>query len=862
MKNNYVIIAISIICSMTIGILYIDISRFISVIIFMIITVLLLIFMMITTNQQFKYFNYSISIGVLFSGVAYLLRGFHYFGIIHLNGSEIGIDSMMFSYVRIIAVIALLCALPQVGKKKISLYILILQIFLMSSALLIMLSNYVPEFYVSNEYTEYKFYHEYLVLVSLFVCLPFILFKKELLNSKIYFNIVTVVLLLIITEVISLLNLGYYNILFVLREQFFLFALFFIANAVINEIIIKKDRNYVENLENELQALYTQITKTQNNETVFRSLYDDAPLGYQSLDINGRFIHVNNAYAKMLGYTKEEMIGKKFTDFMNERSMEEMPNRFQSFLRRGEVDVIFSMKHRNGREVPVRFLGKIAYKEDGDFKQTHCILLDISNEVEYQKGIVEGKHKLNEIVENLTTGVLYVNTLGDCIYVNERFMQLVGYSKDELVGKLICEIFEAGHGGEPDFSKSTLYKTVIEKGFKLKQKEKLLYRKSDTPIEVLLSAEPIKDNGVIQGAIVTVVMKNSSSAVTESLIRMSYHDSLTGVFNRRYYEDELKNIDIEENLPISLISADINGLKLINDAFGHQAGDELILNTVKIFTKHSRNKDVIARIGGDEFVIIMTKTSNQEANDRVEKMILNSREYHIKSIELSISFGVATKLKPTEDIREIFTKAEDEMYRVKLMEVPPMRSQAIESILNSLFDVDKRLVEHTFRVSRIAVLIARKLGYKEELVKQLKTLATYHDIGQITLPKELILKGTQYTEDEIEVIRKHSETGFRILNSSNVLRALSYYVLSHHERWDGTGVPQGLKGTDIPIQSRILYMCEILDEYLSDGRMYGKLEKNELVKTLQNDANKKFDEEIVRVVVDNIDKIFEIVESQ
>lgn len=375
---------------------------------------------------------------------------------------------------------------------------------------------------------------------------------------------------------------------------------------------------------------------------------------------------------------------------------------------------------------------------------------------------------------------------------------------------------------------------------------KFIHSKADITLDSL--GKPIKVLGVIRD--ITELKEKE-----EELMHLSYHDSLTGLYNRRYYEEQLIKLDVPQNLPLTVVMSDINGLKLINDAFGHTAGDKLLSSAAKLISDCSRESDLVARIGGDEFVILLPNTSGAEAEALIDKINQKAKEIKIESIALSISFGFKTKKDINEDIYETYRTAEDLMYRVKLIEIPSMRGGAISTILNTLNEKDKSSEIHSRTVSSISERLATAFGMDRQEVNEVKTAGLLHDIGKIIIPISIITKKGKLTVEEYELIKGHPEIGFRILNSTHDMRNISKIVLNHHERWDGFGYPRGISSDDIPIQSRIIAIADAFDAMTSE-RTYRKVLSNaEALEEIITNAGTQFDPVLAQVFSENFKSI-------
>lgn len=330
---------------------------------------------------------------------------------------------------------------------------------------------------------------------------------------------------------------------------------------------------------------------------------------------------------------------------------------------------------------------------------------------------------------------------------------------------------------------------------------------------------------------------------------LSYHDQLTGLYNRRYFEVEIKRLDVKRNLPMSIIMADVNGLKLINDSFGHESGDALLKSFSDVLALSCRADDIVCRIGGDEFVILLPSTDLDEAEKLVLRIRESCSERNICGIDLSASFGIDVKTSEIEDVNEVFNKAEDMMYKDKLFEGPSMRGRTIRTLTASFFEVHHSEELHSDNVTRLVVHLAQHLGLSPKATEDAKNAALLHDIGKIAIQGYLLDKVGPLTSDEMDEVRRHPEIGYRILSSVNDTAEIALYILSHHERWDGKGYPQGLMEEAIPLYARMIAIADAYDALTSARTYKHAVSESDALQELLGHAGTQFDPHLVQQFV-------------
>lgn len=331
---------------------------------------------------------------------------------------------------------------------------------------------------------------------------------------------------------------------------------------------------------------------------------------------------------------------------------------------------------------------------------------------------------------------------------------------------------------------------------------------------------------------------------------LSYHDALTGIYNRRRYEEEIKRLNTCDNLPISIILGDINGLKLINDTFGHDQGDELLKKAADVIKSACQAHDIVARWGGDEFIILLTNTKRVDAEETVKRIKANYSMEKVSAIDVSISFGWDTKENVHDDIEKVLKNAEDYMYRNKTLETESVRSKMITTIIKTLHEKNPREEKHSKRVSELCQEIGRAIGLSEIEIGKLKVGGLLHDIGKIAIEEGILNKPGRLDEHEWEQIKRHPAIGYRILSTAYEMLELSECILFHHEKWDGTGYPIGLKGEAIPRISRIIAIADCYDAMTSERSYRKALSEEAALEEIHKNAGLQFDPELVSAFIE------------
>ena len=345
----------------------------------------------------------------------------------------------------------------------------------------------------------------------------------------------------------------------------------------------------------------------------------------------------------------------------------------------------------------------------------------------------------------------------------------------------------------------------------------------------------------------------------QSIVYLSYRDPLTNLHNRRYYSDELVRLSKDKYFPLSIIIADINGLKIMNDAFGHEAGDLLLCTIADELIQVFKDETRIARVGGDEFVVLLPRTTYDNAHLMIDEAKARIENRTVQGMTVSVSFGLSTNTGDVS-IQETIKLAEDDMYAHKLFEVSSHRNETIKTILKTLHEKNPREEKHSERVSNICVHIGLALGMKNEEISLLKAISNLHDIGKIAIDDAILNKPGKLDEREWEQIKRHPEIGYRILSTSPEYAEIAQDILSHHERYDGKGYPRGLKESNIPIRARIITIADSYDAMVSERPYRKPLTHQQAIDEIKRNLGTQFDPHIGQVFIELYERQHEVIQ--
>jgi len=590
----------------------------------------------------------------------------------------------------------------------------------------------------------------------------------------------------------------------------------------------------------------------------FRALVDSTEDIIFTLDREQRITAVFGKWMEQDGVTSEYFRGKTLRDFLGEEKALVYEETNKKVLAGETALTEFSIKRNGQPRLYQTFLSPIKDRE-GTVSGIVGIGRDITELKNAQQELEEEKELLRVTLLSIGDGVITTDRQGKITSINRVAKEITEFD-DEVKGQYFSHVFkliseETGEKVEDPVAKVLYTGTIIEMA-----NHTVLITKYGRKVPVADSAAPIKNHkGQILGAVLVFRDVSRQKEQQKRILYMSYHDSLTGLYNRRFLEEKIKKINTSKHLPLSIIICDVNGLKLTNDVFGHETGDKLLIKAAEILKKVCSEKGIIARWGGDEFLIVMPQTSDKTAEKIKQNIKSRCFQESIGSIQLSIAIGLAVKTNKGQNLQQTMKEAEEWMYRQKLIEGKSYRKHIINTMMATLFEKSQESEEHVERLKNYCLEIGKNLKLSLREIEEVVLLAALHDIGKISINKNILNKPGPLNPDEWEEMKKHPEFGFRIVRNIPELSSVAEYILFHHERWDGKGYPRGVKGKEIPLLSRIIAVADAYDAMTSSRKHQKTKSKEEAIAEIKRYAGTQFDPKIVNAFLDYIDPPTEII---
>ena len=492
------------------------------------------------------------------------------------------------------------------------------------------------------------------------------------------------------------------------------------------------------------------------------------------------------------------------------------------------------------------------------------LLTTVSNELTYviEKKDLEAQRKkdnrrLNSILNSLSANICVLNPEGEIIIVNQPWYDFARENEAEMKSvtpgvNYLTVCYEAkGEDKEEALKFAQGIEAVMEGETDFFELEYPCHSPDKKRWFVgRVTPHAGSDN---EGRRVVVIAHENITVQKErqrQIQYLSFHDNLTGLYNSAFFEQELKRLDTKRQLPLTIMLADINGLEVINASYGRDKGDEALKQAAKLLQNSLRREDILARWGGDEFIFLLPKTDKERGQAIYERVKAQCELTSDDEIPLSLGLGYAVKRKSERKVREVIKEAEQDMQHNKLLESSSSKNKIIRNLLNILRTKSDETEEHAVRMINLAKKLGKRLNLSNHQLSDLALLASLHDIGKTFIPENILKKPGRLSDEEWIIMKKHPIKGAEIAAASEEFAGIAEAIRAHHEQWDGSGYPDGLKGEEIPYLARMISIIDTFDVMTSERVYKSAVSAEEALAEIKRCAGSQFDPELAEVFVE------------
>lgn len=599
------------------------------------------------------------------------------------------------------------------------------------------------------------------------------------------------------------------------------------------------------------------------------------------LDTHGIIGYASPSVKAMVGIEPDQLIGAPVFDLLHKDDLERVTGVFpdiianprihrfeaRTFNAQGQIiwievvlnpiigpDGTFMGLITASREITDRIRAEQELRDTNqELEATLEELRAIEDELRYQlehlqqkeNMIRESERRFRTVLEKVELLALQLDNQGNITFCNQYSLQLTGWDKHEIIGKSFLDVVSPPELlGE--FSRVVEQESIASHGM-----HEILTKSGERRLVHWNSTVLLDSDGVREGIAFIAEDVTERQLMEDRLTHLSLHDTLTGLYNRTYFEEEMKRLENSRFTSIGFIMCDVDGLKLVNDTLGHDAGDALLISAARVIKNCFREGDVVSRVGGDEFAILLPESTRSIVEEAVQRLKRSVEQFNASpsTTPLSLSIGLAVRTNPRLSMIDLYKEADNNMYREKLHSSESARSAIVQTLMKALEARDFNTEGHTDRMQHLAVHLGRALRLDDRTINDLRLLARFHDIGKVGIPDRILFKPGPLTHDEVSIMRRHCEIGHRIALSSPDLVPIADLILKHHEWWNGMGYPLGLAEREIPLECQILSIVDAYDAMTSDRPYRQALPRSEAVFELRRCAGSQFNPQLVETFI-------------
>jgi len=421
------------------------------------------------------------------------------------------------------------------------------------------------------------------------------------------------------------------------------------AQYILGQIVDITEKKYLE-------------LKLRRREDRYRVVLENSGIGYFEVDLEGNPLYLNTQAAEILKYHPNELEELNYRAFVSPEMTDEVYAAFHAVYRTGETRELMDIRLvcKDGEERIVQTSVDLIQDEHGQPQGFRGILRDVTELKKAEQILRQSEEKYRTIFEGAGVAMLIINPDTTISMVNKPFEQLSGYVRSEIEGKMSWKDFASEH----DLPSMLRYHYLrrVQPGTVPTQYEFVFVDRCKEAKYILATVNLMDDNRTVASFLDMTERKN----LEKDLRFLSLHDTLTGLYNRHYFEQEMSRLMDGRQCPLGLIVCDVDGLKEINDSYGHKKGDAYLQKAANILANSLRKSDMVARIGGDEFAIVLPRSSEKDVQEVLSKIKRSIDEHNVQAVssKVSISLGYAMRYTPF-DSDQLFKEADQAMYADK-----------------------------------------------------------------------------------------------------------------------------------------------------------------------------------------------------